>query len=223
MVAAHRLAFAIVFAFIFFVASPAWSAYYVTDEHEFTLRTGPNTTHKIIQMLPTGSSLELLEDGDEWARVRTEKGREGWVAKRFIMQEMPKAMVLDQARKRYAQLQEDSKTALEQAKALSVENKDLQVSLESAKAELARISQEYEALRAESSEVIELKQQYQTASVGLESISGLVAKLTKENESLLSAESLNWFLAGAAAVLVPWLLGSVMGRFGGKRRERISF
>ena len=174
-------------------------------------------------MLPTGSPLELLEEGDEWARVRTDKGREGWVAKRFVTQEKPRAVVLDEMRKRFAQLQEESKTAQEQANVLGAENKDLQGRLDSAKAELDRVSKDYEALRSESGEVIELKQQYQAASVSLESISALVAKLSSENLSLAGTESLNWFLAGAAAVIIPWLLGTLVGRFGGKRKQRISF
>lgn len=223
MAAAHRLAFALGFAFVLLVAGPAWSAYYVTDEHEFTLRTGPDTTHKIIQMLPTGSRLELLEDGDEWVRVRTDKDREGWVAKRFVMQEMPKVMVLDQLRKRYTQLQEESTKTQEQAKVVGAENKELQTSLDNAKAELNKVSREYEALRAESAEVIELKQQYQTASATLETISGVVAKLTTENQSLVGTESLNWFLIGAGAVFAPWFVGTLVGRFGGKRKQRISF
>lgn len=223
MAAALRLVFGLALASLL-ISGQAWSAnHYITDEHEFTFRMEPSHTSKIIRMLPSGTPLTMIEEGDEWARVRTDDGREGWVVKRFLMRTTPKAQVVEQLRQRYVQLQETSAKAQEQAKAFAQENKELTAGLEAARAELDRVTQEYAALRAESAEVIELKQQYQAATASLEDVSGLVAKLTSENAFFRSAESLTWFLAGAAAVFLPWVLGYLSGRFVGKRKQRISF
>lgn len=206
------------------LAGPAWSAnYYVTDEHEFTFRATPSHTGKIIQMLPTGTPLEMLEDGEEWIRARLVDGREGWIVKRFTMRTTPKLVVLNELRQRYSQLQETSGKALEEAKVLGAENKELKARLDAARAELARVSQEYDTLRAKSAEVIELKQQYAAATVSLKDVSKYVADMTAENAFIRTAESLRWFLAGVAAATVPWFLGYLIGRYGGKRKQRISF
>jgi len=205
-------------------SAPAWSAtVYITDAHEFTLRTGPSTSHKIVQMLKTGTPLQLLEDSDEWVRVRTPEGREGWMVKRFFTTATPKAMQVEQLRQQLGQLQDESSKAQKQAKLLDTENRELKAALDSTNSELAKTSQSYETLRVEAAEVIEIKRNYIEARAGLVDISAFVSSLNLENESLHSTEHLDWFLAGAGAVLVPWFVGYLIGRFGGKRKQRISF
>ncbi|HKZ08564.1 MAG TPA: SH3 domain-containing protein, partial [Methylomirabilota bacterium] len=44
------------------------------------LREGPGNRARIIGVLKQGTRLEVLEERDQWFRVRVEDGREGWVA-----------------------------------------------------------------------------------------------------------------------------------------------
>ena len=44
------------------------------------LRAAPGNRAKIIGVLKQGTRLEVLEERDQWFRVRVEDGREGWVA-----------------------------------------------------------------------------------------------------------------------------------------------
>jgi uncharacterized protein YgiM (DUF1202 family) len=44
------------------------------------LREAPGNKAKIIGVLKQGTRLEVLEERDQWFRVRVEDGREGWVA-----------------------------------------------------------------------------------------------------------------------------------------------
>jgi len=44
------------------------------------LREAPGSKGRIVGVLKQGMRLELLEEKDQWFRVRVEDGREGWVA-----------------------------------------------------------------------------------------------------------------------------------------------
>jgi N-acetylmuramoyl-L-alanine amidase len=44
------------------------------------LRETPGSKGRIIGVLKQGTRVEVLEEKDQWFRVRVEDGREGWVA-----------------------------------------------------------------------------------------------------------------------------------------------
>ncbi len=48
--------------------------------HLANLREGGGTGMKILRVLRQGTRLEVLEERQEWYRVRLEDGQEGWVA-----------------------------------------------------------------------------------------------------------------------------------------------
>lgn len=53
------------------------------------VRTGPSTQYGVITSLPYGQPVELLaENGDGWARIRLDGGREGFMARRFLADDL---------------------------------------------------------------------------------------------------------------------------------------
>ena len=44
------------------------------------LREGPGTRARIVGVLKQGTRVEVLEEKEQWYRVRAEDGREGWIA-----------------------------------------------------------------------------------------------------------------------------------------------
>ena len=44
------------------------------------LREGPGTKAKILRVLRKGTTVTVLEEKDQWFRVRLDDGREGWIA-----------------------------------------------------------------------------------------------------------------------------------------------
>jgi len=57
---------------------------YVSEEFEITMRTGPGNDRKIISLIKSGNTMEILEKGQEWSMVRIPSGKEGWVLTRYI-------------------------------------------------------------------------------------------------------------------------------------------
>jgi SH3 domain protein len=76
------------------MVQPAWATRaYVTDSFEITLRTGPSNENKVIAIISTGQTVEILETREGWSYVRLlngeEDNKEGWVLSRFLIDRPP--------------------------------------------------------------------------------------------------------------------------------------
>ena len=57
---------------------------YVSDVLKLTVRDGKGTAGKIIAVVQSGQTVEVLQPEDEWALVRLDDGQEGWVLNRYL-------------------------------------------------------------------------------------------------------------------------------------------
>lgn len=190
---------------------------YISDMMNITMRTGPTTENKIIAMLKTGHSAEIIEEGQDWSRVRIADGKEGWVLTRFLSFEKPKNLLLESLEKRHNEL-------LTQFEFLSEENRTLKSDAEKYSSELSqaqealdKISIAYETLKQDSREVIQLRQDLQTKSETLIDQNEKIGDLEKKLSGLQMKNAIHWFLAGAGVLLVGVLIG-----YTGKSKRRRS-
>lgn len=120
---------------------------YVTDSLEITLRSGPDATRKIVKMLPSGTPLQILDQTTSWYRVRTQQGQTGWVLKRYVMQEVPKKMQIQELQDKIETLEQSSSKAQATIQQLRSENRELSSALKQTKERLANVSSDHQALR----------------------------------------------------------------------------
>ena len=120
---------------------------YVTDSLEITLRSGPDATRKIVKMLPSGTPLQILDQTRSWYRVRTQQGQAGWVLKRYVMQEVPKKMQIQELQDKIETLEQSSSKAQATIHQLRSENRELSSALKQTKERLANVSSDHQALR----------------------------------------------------------------------------
>ena len=120
---------------------------YVTDSLEITLRSGPNATRKIVKMLPSGTPLQILDQTTSWYRVRTQEGQTGWVLKRYVMQDIPKKMLIKDLQDKINTLEQSSSQAQETIDQLRTENRKLSSDLKQTKERLSNVSSDHQALR----------------------------------------------------------------------------
>lgn len=155
---AHKT-FLFTLLFVFTFAAPAFAVnkMWVVDNLQLTVRTGPSTENKIIALMNTGEWVEVLKETPEgWAKVRTPKGKEGWLLKRFLMKERPAVL-------RLAELSPQAKETAEKMEALHNENAELKAkvadlealrqSLEATKKQLASGDNRLETLITENSDL----------------------------------------------------------------------
>ena len=180
---------------------------YVSEEFEITMRTGPGNDRKIISLIKSGNTMEILEKGQEWSMVRIPSGKEGWVLNRYITTSQPSAMVLERVRKDYDVLAAKYKDLKERFDRLDSQKKATDADFSQSRRTQDELSAAYETLKKESAYFLKLKQRHQEMTAELEAEKTLSAKLDEENLEMKRNRIIQWVLTGSGIVLVGFLIG----------------
>jgi len=186
---------------------------YVTNVIKVTLRTGPGTDHKVVQMLLSGAEVEVIEPGGDWSHVRTTSGKDGWILTRFISPDTPSALLLAALQKKQDKLLVRAAALDEENKKYVEENQRLAAELTRASTSLEEISNLYETLKKESTEFLKLKSKYEQANLGLQR---QTSRATELNELLLQ-RNIKIGLLGAGILFFGFIIG-----FSTKKQRRQS-
>lgn len=175
---------------------------YVSGVTKITMRTGPGTGHKIVAMLTSGTKLEILEFQKDWSMVRAADGKSGWVLSRFLTEEVPKTLLVQQLKKENQRLVTALEAARERVGELETKN-DFLTGIETKYKQLQKASADYLKLDSE------YKKLLKTSEVQKEEIQIL--------EQSLNDEEKIWFLSGAVVFIVGLVLG-----FSTRKKKRSS-
>lgn len=173
---------------------------YVTDITKITMRSAPDTEHKIIAMLKSGTKIEVLEQSGLWSKVRTKAGKEGWALTRFLVSEKPAVILLER-------LEKDNKKLSDKLEAVKAENTKLQKE----NIRLVEVEAKYIELEKESKTFLELKKEYQNIKKEYDAQQALISSF----EDSYKNKIMIWFLIGAGVFVFGVLLG-----IGAKKNRR---
>ena len=165
---------------------------YVKGVMKITMRTGPGVEHKIVSMLESGDSLEVIESNDGWSHVRNVNGKEGWVLTRYVTSEVPNTLIADR-------LKTENSALLEAMEKIKAENAELA----GIKARFEALDRSYSLLKKESADFLSLKQKYEKVAKAYKDQEARSAALEKS----LGNEDVKWFLSGAGVLFAGILLG----------------
>ncbi len=203
----------------------ATSSVYVSDSLEITLRRGPTTEHKILAILHSGQSLELLDKENGWSFVRildgTNKDTEGWVLSRYLIKRLPWVTQVGSLKKENNSLKEKIAQFDKEYKKVSKQKRELTERLQTTAENLKKLKIDHEALRLGSSEYLKLKQELQTLKQQLTIAQEKEKKLSKEIQKFKFSQNIKWFFAGAFVLFVGWLIGLTIGRQQKKHRSSL--
>jgi SH3 domain protein len=188
---------------------------YVSEDFEITMRTGPGNERKIISLIQSGKALEMLEKGENWSKVRTTTGKQGWVLNRYITDRQPCAMVLERVRHDYDILVAQFKDIKAQYEELIAQKKVLDNDLGQSQQERDELNQAYTSLKKEAAEYLKLKKRHQLITAELQSEKTRCAKLDDENMQMKRSRIIQWVLTGGGIMLV----GFFIGLFSSSRRK----
>ena len=66
--------------------------FYVSDYRELMIRTGPSQSNKIVAVLKTGDAVTLVREAEgDYSLVALPDGRQGYVASRYLTEQIPTA------------------------------------------------------------------------------------------------------------------------------------
>lgn len=98
---------------------------YVKDTLRVGVRTEPNNSIAPIGVVLTGMQLDVLERRDDYIKIRTDKGLQGWIKETYVEAEPPAMLRLEQLQKEYDQLRARTGKHDEMIKSTAATNKTL--------------------------------------------------------------------------------------------------
>ncbi len=208
---------------LFFVLSPALASLFVTDSIKITLRSGPGTQNKIIRMLPSGTKLEKLDQTTNWIKVRTERGYEGWVLKRYVMDTFPKSVQLEQIRNKIQQLQQEKQKTEQDLQSLKTRNQQLTQDLNKTQATLNTVQEKYSTLKRDSGRIQTIKSNYSQLQKEMKNTQQLLETCQEQKQRFQSRYKLYWYLAGGGTVFLSAIIGFILGRLQRKKSRKVYF
>ena len=202
------------FLIVFYNAANA-ETMYVSDVLKLTVRVGKGQDYKIISVIQSGQTVEVLQPEDEWALVRLDDGKEGWVLTRYLTSKITNNVKLQWLQKKHKTLTVQAATLLEENTKLKNEKKELDSMLKKAEKSVEELNKSYEILKTESADYIKLKSKHTKAASQLAEYTEKSELLEKELTKLEFGQTIRWFLTGAGVLLLGFLIG-----FGTKRQRR---
>lgn len=188
---------------------------YVSDVLKLTVRDGKGTGEKIIAVVQSGQTVEVLQPEDEWALVRLDDGKEGWVLNRYLTGKITNNIKLKLLKKKHKALVAQSTTLLEEKVKLKEENKKFKTELDKVQKEAEELKMSYESLKTESAGYINLKSKYTKTASQLSEYTEKSELLEKELTKLEFRQTVRWLLTGAGVLLLGFLIG-----FSARRQHR---
>lgn len=191
---------------------------YVKPSAEIALRAGEGTKYKILGVVKDGDVVELLEEGDSYARVRLTDGQEGWMLKRFLSITPPLSVTAPSLRAENEKLKQREIEVTQKYDEISASFSRMETELQTILAERDQLKSDYQDLQEATADVMKIKEDMLQATKENELLVQQMASLKEENSNLDKEKSINWFLAGGGVLLV----GMSIGRLTSKSRKRKS-
>lgn len=199
------------------VAAP--NTRYVSDDLGLPLRSGKGLQNKILKLVPSGTSVEVIEDSpdDGYSLVRTPEGVEGWVITRYLMDQPGAKDQLARAQRRIERLEAESKQNRETLQSTNAQLEQSTSRVQALESQNATLSAELDKLRAVAAEPIRIAEDNTRLDGELRAALERVAALEAENESLANRSLKEWFALGAGVSIGSLILGVLLTRLPRKR------
>ena len=193
---------------------------YVSDQLEITLRTGPSTRNAIVRILNSGAQVEVLETDQESGYSRVQVGEaEGWVLTRFLDRQPVARDRLQVAERQLAALREELASAKDQLASTEETLNATEGQLKDAEGANTDMAAELNDIRSASASAISLRDQNKSLRQRVIDMERDMNRVTMENRELASRANREWFVIGAAVLIVGILLGIIVPRLKPRRRS----
>jgi len=192
---------------------------YVSDQLTIMLRSGPSNKHKIIKALSTGTELEVFESQNDFERVRTQSGVEGWVLSQHLTDKPLAKHLLADTEQKLTKLDTKNKQLQEQVQQLRENYKKLNEDYRILDKTKTEMEEELTRIRSIAAHPLQLSNEKQQLSQQTQTLEGQVSTLTNELSKLRDNTHKQWFLTGAAVVLLGILIGLTIPKLRRHRRS----
>lgn len=175
---------------------------YVKPSSEVVVRRGQGNDYKIIAMVKDGMSVEFLEEGDSYAKVRLANGKEGWMLKRFLSTDPPLEEIVTLLRSEKEEIEQKANEVAQQLEDISSTLAQTETELITALTEKNQIMTNYQVLQRDTADVIQIKTDLLQTTKDNESLMRELSSLKQENNNLKKNTAIKWFLAGGGVLFI---------------------
>ena len=197
---------------------------YVTDALRLEMRTGPDTSFKIVRMLASGSEVTILEEQDGYSQVRTKGGREAWILTRYLQREPAARAQLAEVMFELGTLRAEKANFAHTLGEASGVSERAQATLEEAQRDNEALNTELIQVKEAASSTLATRRENGRLTVELKALKAELDGLATETRALKEGREREWFLAGAgvlgAGIMVGLVAPSLVRR---RRRSRSDF
>jgi len=207
---------------------------YVSDLLIISIRDGQDPDAAVLGYLRSAAAVDILEETNELMRIRTEDGIQGWVRKKFIVPDKPKAVIINELNEKVAILEENIQTLQEGSDAQGLQKlidgykqrvTNLTASLDNEKRTRLALQRDLKKVNTEHRQLVNQSKKNQEASKELASLKNenktLKDKLASipppADETPMLSGNMKWFLIGGGVLLLGFIVGRALK---GKRSYR---
>jgi len=201
--------------YLFFLNTAFSESRYVTERMRITLRTGPDVSYKVIGLVSSGESVDIIDRGAEWTRVETSEGRVGWVMTRFLTTDIPKKDLLVRLENEHERLKKKSKSYATENANLVKENKDIKRELSKKVLGLKALKEKYDNLEKGCQKYADLKKTHDLMTNEMNQRQQELIQL-KEEKAVLESNQLFWGFGLALGILA---VGFIIGKSSQRKRS----
>ncbi|MGB2064536.1 TIGR04211 family SH3 domain-containing protein [Marinomonas gallaica] len=193
---------------------------YVSDIQFVAIREGlSNDTRATERGIKSGTPLTVLQRRNDYVKVRTPDGNEGWLPNYFISEDRVSRDQLVYLQNQLTQAKEakvDAQDVLQETKDTNSELISSVESLTSQKQALEQQLMDVSVLAQQAKEIVSANQE---SDYKIKSLQQQVDTLTMQNEELSSSIEQRWFLIGAGTLIAGGILGLL---FPMTRKKKVS-
>lgn len=191
---------------------------YVKPSAEIPIRSGQGTEYKILAVVPDGMEVEIIEENDPWAMVRTPGGTEGWMFKRYLSDEPPLSLVVTSLREQYEKLKQTEADIRRKYDELTAAYSQNENDLNACILERDETKNMYLELLEDTADVIKIKKDLDNTALALQATRQELISAEEQNRQLKRNATVRWFLAGGGVLF----FGILLGMLSSKSRRRKS-
>lgn len=209
---------------------------YVSDRLIISVRDGQSQNAAVLGYIETGAPVDILEETEDFLKIRTEDGIEGWVRARYILSEKPKALIIKNLKNEITALNKEIETLKntqgsatnklsktkdmyeETIKELKEEVNINQKFAAKAKSDFIQLNKKYTNLLKHSKNTEELIDEVEKLKKSNAELNTEVKSLRKDEKNPLKSNRIHSFIAGAGVLLFGFILGG-----SAKKKKRARF
>jgi len=204
--------FILVSCFLMLAGNAVAETRYVSDTLEITMRSGKGTNFGITRMLRSGTPVEVLEVDKKsgYTQVRTKSGKEGWVLSRFLMNGRAARERLATAEKNLAELELENRKLTTAMTTVTEEKSGLEKNLQELEGQSRGVNQELSEIKRTASSALAIDSENKELKGRMVSLERQLQTVQQENETLKDRTARDWFMVGAAVVLLGIIVGLII-------------